>query len=140
MRSWPIASERRRRSLGLNSKYFEDDPDPRPWSAYVADGTGQVWFDHQNEARLIVVSFGEGLPKPCFPVPSYTAARPIEEQGPWPYPLRGQPAPRAVFDADLDGRYEMLFLRKWGALVDLDVISETLRMELSLPDESWLNC
>jgi hypothetical protein len=120
------------------SKYVEYDLEARPWSTYIAESTGQVWFD-QNDARLIVVSFGDGMAVPCFPVPSYTAARPIEEEGPWPYPLWGH-APRAVFDADLDGRYEMLFLRKWGALVDLDVISETLRMELSLPDESWLNC
>jgi hypothetical protein len=123
------------------SEYARYAPSIRSWSSYLAEGTtGQVWFDNQNDARLIVVSLGDGMPVPCYPVPSYTAARPIEEEGPWPHPLWGRPAPRAVFDADLDGRYEMLFVRDWGALVDLELIGETLRMELSLPDESWLNC
>jgi hypothetical protein len=121
------------------SKYVEDDPNALPWSTYVAQAIGQVWFDDHDDAQLIVVTFGEGLAVPCFPVPVYTAARPIDEEGPWPYPL-WRPTPRAVFDADLDGRYEMLIPLPWGGLVHLDLISETLRMQLSLPDESWLNC
>lgn len=48
--------------------------------------------------------------------------------------------PSAVFDADLDGQYEMLFFRPWGSLVHMDLISETLSMVLSLPDDSSLNC
>lgn len=123
------------------AEYLDSDPHAPPWSE-VAEGRGQVWIDGDGDAQLVVVSFAEGLSKPCFPAPNYASARPLgrEVEQPWPWPLRGHPRPVAVFDADLDGSYEMLFHRPWGGLVDIDLIGETLRLELSLPDQSWLNC
>lgn len=134
-----LGSEAGRELTKQYRAYAEDEPSAMPWSTY-SEGRSQIWTDDQADPRLVVVAFGEGMSVPCFTVPGYAAARPIDEEGPWPYPLWGRPTPSAVFDADLDGRYEMLFLRAWGGLVHLELISETLHLELTVPEDSSYNC
>jgi hypothetical protein len=146
-----LVADERRRALESDAgkKFIHDyqtyaaDPehaqDAEPWSS-VSEGDLQVWVDPSGAAQFVALSFGDFRFSPChWRGPGHAYLRQVGEDE---MPFGPSPLPAAVFDADLDGRYELLIVHKWGDFELIHVLSSTraLKVELSLPDRSWVWC
>ncbi|HVI03962.1 MAG TPA: hypothetical protein VM869_34960, partial [Enhygromyxa sp.] len=131
---------------------FVADPEfaeyAEPWAS-ASKGLRQVWIDQRGVPQLVILNFGDHSFSPChWRGPSYGVARQVADDPASSEALSLQarvvyePAPVAVFDADLDGRYELLFLQPWGDLTFVEIVSlsDALQLELMLPDNSYVWC
>lgn len=149
----PLLAEEHRRALESSSgkdlaaryRSYASDPEytegASPWSE-ISEGRRQVWVDEQGVARVVTMQFGSFSFAPCrWPGPAAGFVHQLGEGG-LPDRSTGLPAPAAVFDADLDGRYEALILEDGGDFDLVHVLSETkaLELHLMLPDNSWVWC
>jgi hypothetical protein len=116
---------------------FAEDADP--WSR-VSKGQRQVWVDQQGAAQLVSLEFGSHRFAPCrWQGPNFGVVRQLSMPD---QSINGAPAPVAVFDADLDGRYELLILEDGGDFTIIHIVSvtPTLGFTLTLPDNSHVWC
>jgi hypothetical protein len=146
-----LADEHRRALASEAGQQFERDyrgyaadpefaEDAEPWAS-VAKGRRQVWVDEQGAAQIVSLDFGSHEFAPCrWQGPVLGAARQLQPS--LELPVDGRPAPVAVFDADLDGNYELLILEDGGDFTNIRVLSSTptLQLELVLPDNSHVWC
>lgn len=113
-----------------------------PWSS-ASEGHRQVWVDSGGAARFVALSFGTFGFTPChWQGPIYSYVRQIDDNHDNAAEVSFEPLPVAVFDANLDGRYERLIVEHNGDFDLVTVVSAapTLRVELSLPDGSYVWC
>src|SRR5690606_20993266 len=122
--------------------------DAEPW-AIALEGRRQVWIDQRGAPRLVTISFGDHSFSPCqWTGPTYGFARQLgdalssDEARKLAAMVAYDPAPVAVFDADLDGRLELLILQDHGdwTIVRLVSLTSALRIEVMLPDNSHVWC
>jgi hypothetical protein len=139
----------------LAAKYAEyaDDPDnydpefpeDNPSWARYSEGRREVWVDEQGTPRVVSINFGSHEFSPChYQGPVYGVVRSLDGEGEDLFvgQIDHSPPPVAVFDADRDGRWELLIQRENGEFTAVYLQSENTRLDTSidLPDGSWVWC
>jgi hypothetical protein len=130
-------------------KYITDpeyaDEDAVPWST-VSEGQRDVWMDENGDARVVSINFGSHRFTPCHWLgPAHGVVRSLAGEGEDLFVTAAHysPPPVAVFDADLDGRWELLWIHDNGDFNRVSLHSETRVLLMSgfdLPDHSWVWC
>lgn len=129
--------------------YDPDLPEDNPsWTKY-SQGRREVWVDEHGAPRVVSINFGSHEFTPChYEGPVYGVVRSLDGEGEgegedlFVEQVKYAPPPVAVFDADRDGRWELLIQRDNGEFVVVHLHSETPRFQTSidLPDHSWVWC
>jgi hypothetical protein len=122
-------------------EFPEDDPS---WARYSV-GQREVWVDEHGTPRVVSINFGSHDFTPCrYEGPVYGVVRSLDGAGEdlFVEQVERAPPPIAVFDADDDGRWELLIQRENGDFTSVRLHSESPRLEASidLPDHSWVWC
>jgi hypothetical protein len=125
-----------------NPEYADDDP--APWSSF-SEGQRDVWIDEHGDARVVSINLGNHEWAPCrWQGPIHGVVRSLDGDGEdlFGKAAPNSPPPVAVFDADLDGRWELLWIHDNGEFerVSLQSPSGELQMSIDLPDHSWVWC
>jgi hypothetical protein len=124
-----------------NPDYAEDAV---PLSTF-SEGQRAVWVDEHGAPQVLSINLGNHDYSPCrYQGPVYGVVRSIAGEGEdlFEKPAMYAPPPVAVFDADLDGRWELLLVRDNGEfeIVHLDSENQVLQTNIELPDGSWVWC
>lgn len=112
-----------------------------PWAEFSV-GRRAVWVDDTGAPQVVTLDFGSHAYAPCiWHGPTLSVVRSLAHDEDLT-PGSSQPAPLAIVDADLDGRWELLIIEDGGDFDLVHVASETpaLRVDLSLPDHAWAWC
>jgi hypothetical protein len=129
-------------------KYITDpeyaDEDAEPWSSF-SEGRREVWMDENGDARVVSINFGSRRFTPCHWLgPVHGVVRSLVGDGEDLFTdgAAHSPPPVAVFDADLDGRWELLWIHENGDFNRVSLSSENrvLQISFDLPDHSWVWC
>lgn len=142
-----LASEPGHAFADKYAKYAADPDyaeDALPWST-VSEGRRDVWVDGTGTPRVVSLDFGSHEYTPChFQGPAYSVVRSLAGEGEDLFieAASASPPPVAVFDADLDGRWEMVVVKTNGDFELVYLRSETpaLQVGIDLPDHSWVWC
>jgi hypothetical protein len=151
-----LAAEHRRvlesdagKTLATEHEKYVTDPeyahdDPEPWSSF-SKGQRDAWIDEHGDARVVSINFGYHGWAPCrWQGPVHGVVRSLDRDGEdlFAKVAASSPPPAAVFDADLDGRWELLWIHDNGEFkrVGLQSLSDVIRMSIDLPDHSWVWC
>jgi hypothetical protein len=132
-------------AASYNAYVADDEWDEAvPWSVILDEAERRVWVDEADVAQVVTLGFGSFAFSPCqWQGPAHAVVRQLG-LGVEIFDMVADslPSPAAVFDADLDGRFELLILQDNGEFQLVHVLSETpaLQMRMSLPDNSHVWC